>query len=89
MAHADCHDENSEWQPPNNEDGEWWCESRMGINETRMMYNSISYYLHIWPGPSEYNRPPEEKQYLEFVRNKLFSAICEYNYLFTEAEKEE
>ena len=43
MAH--CQDE-PEWKPQN-DDEQWWCESRMGINETRMMYDSISYYLSI------------------------------------------
>ncbi len=58
-------------------DEEFYCESRLGINEVRMMYDSICFYLSIWPGPPQ--RPPEEKKYLEVVRNRLFAAIMEYN----------
>ena len=83
MAH--CQDE-PEWKPQN-DDEQWWCESRMGINETRMMYDSISYYLSIWPGPPQ--RPEQEHAYLCFLRNRLFAAMMEYNLLNNEVEEEE
>ena len=85
MASSDCHEEEPEWVP--SEDREWWCESRMGIQETRMMFDSISYYLSVWPGPPE--RPAEEEAYLNFLRNRLFAAIMEYNILNNEVDREE
>ncbi len=41
----------------------WGCEWRMNIRDLRMVYSSIDYYSHIWPGPPE--RPEEEKQILK------------------------
>ena len=81
MAH--CQDEEPEWEPAR--DDEFWCESRMGINEVRMMYDSICFYLSIWPGPP--TRPEEEQKYLEHIRSRLFAAIMEYN-LMNNASKE-
>ena len=75
-------DEEPEWEPT--EDDEFWCESKLGINEVRMMYDSICFYLSIWPGPP--TRPPEDQQYLEHVRNRLFAAIMEYNLLHNVVE---
>ena len=83
MAH--CQDEEPEWEPTR--DDEFWCESRMGINEVRMMYDSICFYLSIWPGPP--TRPEEEQQYLEHIRNRLFAAIMEYNLLHNGVEEAE
>ena len=52
-----------------------------------MMYDSICFYLSIWPGPPD--RPPEEQQYLEHVRSRLFAAIMEYNLLHNGVEEAE
>ncbi len=68
-------------------DEEFYCESRLGINEVRMMYDSVCFYMSIWPGPPA--RPEQEKEYLEFVRNKLFAAIMEYNLNYNEVEEAE
>ena len=84
MAH--CQDEEPEWESSNDEQ-EFWCESRMGIQETRMMFDSVCFYLSIWPGPPV--RPEEEKKYLEYVRSKLFAAIMEYNLLHNELDTSE
>ena len=83
MAH--CQDEEPEWEPAR--DDEFWCESRMGINEVRMMYDSICFYLSIWPGPP--TRPEEEQKYLEHIRSRLFAAIMEYNLLHNGVEEAE
>ena len=83
MAH--CQDEESEWEPAR--DDEFWCESRMGINEVRMMYDSICFYLSIWPGPP--TRPEEEQKYLEHIRSRLFAAIMEYNLMNNGVEEAE
>ena len=83
MAH--CQDEEPEWESTG--DDEFWCESRLGINEVRMMYDSICFYLSIWPGPPA--RPQEEQQYLEHVRSRLFAAIMQYNLLNNGVEEAE
>ena len=83
MAH--CQDEEPEWEPAR--DDEFWCESRMGINEVRMMYDSICFYLSIWPGPP--TRPEEEQKYLEHIRSRLFAAIMEYNLMNNGVEEAE
>ena len=51
-----CQDEEPDRQPSGDED--FYCESRLGINEIRMMYDSICFYLSIWPGPP--TRPDQE-----------------------------
>ena len=73
-----------DWDQPQGEE-EFWCESKMGINEVRMMYDSVSFYISIWPGPP--TSPPTEMQYLQLVQNRLFAAIMEYNLVHNEVEE--
>ena len=80
-----CQDEEPDRQPSGDED--FYCESRLGINEIRMMYDSICFYLSIWPGPP--TRPEEEQKYLEHIRSRLFAAIMEYNLMNNEVEEAE
>ena len=49
----------------------------MGIRETRLLYNAMVKYQELAPG----DRPPEEKQFLDFQKNRLFAMIMDYNYL--------
>mgnify|MGYP001192060428 FL=1 len=65
------------------EEGEWYCEARMGIWETRTMYKMIEKYLST----CEDTIDGKERQYLEHVRNKMFSMIAEYT--FTEVDRTE
>ena len=69
---------------PPDDDLEWGCEWRMNIRDLRMVYSSIDYYSHIWPGPPE--RPEEEKEFLENYKIKLFTMITDYNYAHHEVE---
>ncbi len=62
------------------QEGEWYCEARMGIWETRTMYKMLEKYLQS----SEETIDGKERQYLEHVRNKMFSMIAEYT--FTEVD---
>jgi hypothetical protein len=78
MAH--CQDE-----PESDE--EFFVDSRMGIHEVRMLYDSLTFYRSIWPGPPA--RPEEEKDYLDNVRNKLYAAIMEYNLIFNDVKEME
>ena len=65
--------------PSNTEDDlDWWAEHRMNIQDVRGFYNSITYYLKIWPG--EPDRPEAEKKFLEGFKANLFRMIADYNY---------
>ena len=71
------------WYNPN-DNTEWWCQSKMGIRETRLLYNAMVKYRDLdLPG-----RPPEEKQFLNFQKNRLFAMIMDYNYLHPQADGE-
>ena len=63
----------------NEDDLDWWAEQRMNIREVRMLYSSISHYQFIW---EKYNggRPPEEMEFLNWYKGKLFSMITDYNF---------
>ena len=64
--------------PDDDDDLEWFAETRMNIQDVRSHYSSISYYLKIWPG--EPDRPIEEKKFLENYKQQLFRMITDYNY---------
>ena len=68
-----------EYTYPDNEDNlEWWAETRMNIRDVRSMYSSINFYMKIWPG--EPDRPEAKKKYLDNIKQQLFSMITEYNF---------
>ena len=54
------------------DDLEWWAEQRMNIREVRMVYSSLTHYSNIW---EKWNgdRPPEEIEFLNWYKGKLFS----------------
>ena len=54
----------------------WSMEMRMGIKETRLLYNAIEGYLQVWPKDT---RPLEEYEYLQSMRTRLFAVIMDYN----------
>ena len=68
------------------DDLEWWAEQRMNIREVRMLYSSISHYQYNW---EKYNggRPPEEINFLNWYKRKLFSIIADYNFTHHEVEE--
>ncbi len=68
------------------DDLEWWAEHRMNIREVRMIYSSLSHYQSIW---EKYNagRPPEEMEFLNWYKRKLFSMISDYNFTHHEVEE--
>ena len=73
-----------EWEAS---DDDFFVESKMGINEVRMLYDSLSFYSSIWPGPP--TRPDAEKLYLDNVKSKLYAAIMEYNLIYNDVEQTE
>jgi len=68
------------------DDLEWWAEQRMNIREVRMIYSSLTHYSNIW---EKWNgdRPPEEIEFLNWYRRKLFSMISDYNFTHHEVEE--
>ena len=70
----------------NEDDLEWWAEQRMNIREVRMIYSSLCHYQSNW---EKYNggRPPEEMEFLNWYRGKLFSMISDYNFTHHEVEE--
>ena len=68
------------------DDLEWWAEQRMNIREVRMAYSSLTHYSNIWE-KWNVDRPPEEIEFLNWYKGKLFSMISDYN--FTRHEVEE
>ena len=71
--------------PDNEDDLEWWAETRMNIRDVRSMYSSVSYYLEIWPG--EPDRPEGEKGFLENYKRQLFRMITDYNFTHHKVEE--
>ena len=69
------------------DDLEWWAEHRMNIREVRMIYSSLSHYQSIW---EKYNagRPPEEMEFLNWYKRKLFSMISDYSFTHHEIEED-
>ena len=68
------------------DDLDWWAEQRMNIREVRMIYSSLSHYQSNW---EKYNagRPPEEMEFLNWYKRKLFSMISDYNFTHHEVEE--
>jgi len=54
----------------------------MGIDELRILYDHVCFSIETWPGSPR--RPAEEQEYLKYLKGKLFSMICEYQ--FTEGK---
>ena len=68
------------------DDLEWWAEQRLNIKEVRMIYSSLTHYSNIW---EKWNgdRPPEEIEFLNWYRRKLFSMSSDYNFTHHEVEE--
>ena len=68
------------------DDLELWAEQRMNIREVRMIYSSLTHYSNIW---EKWNgdRPPEEIEFLNWYKRKLFSMISDYNFTHHEVEE--
>ena len=71
--------------PDNEDDLEWWAETRMNIRDVRSLYSSIDYYQSIWPG--EPDRPEGEKDFLENYKRQLFRMITDYNFTHNKVEE--
>ena len=70
--------EDYSYPDPNDDDMEWWAETRLNIRDVRSLYSSIDYYQSIWPG--EPTRPEGEKKFLEGYKDNLYRMITDYNF---------
>ena len=59
-------------------DEEWGCNFDMGINDVRLLYGIVCYALETWPGSPR--RPPEEQEYLKYLRTQLFAMLADYSF---------
>jgi len=52
------------------------------VQDVRMLYNHICYGIETWPGSPR--RPPEEQEYLKYMKHQLFAMLADYS--FTELD---
>ena len=71
--------------PDNDDDMDWWAESRMNIQDVRSLYSSVSYYMEIHPG--EPDRPADEIKFLTNYKANLFRMITDYNFTHHKVEE--
>ena len=71
--------------PDNDDDMDWWAESRMNIQDVRSLYSSVSYYMEIHPG--EPDRPADEMKFLTNYKANLFRMITDYNFTHHKIEE--
>ena len=55
----------------------WNLELRIGINETKMLYNCIRVYSNLIDIDEE---ETEEKEYFNALKTKFFTVITDYDY---------
>ena len=72
------HKEEYIYPDPENDDLEWWAETRMNIRDVRSLYSSINYYQSIWPGPPE--RQENEQKFLNNFKENLYRMITDYKF---------
>ena len=70
---------------PPEDDSNFKATVHLGIKEIRLLYNYLVFFTREWPGYAE--RPVEEQPYLNFLKQRLFAIIMEYNMQHKEAEK--
>lgn len=61
---------------------EWGCQLDLDINDIRALYSVIDYALQTWPGSPA--RPPEEQEYLHYMKKQLFAMIADYTFTHVE-----
>lgn len=66
--------EEPKYDPKHFKDGEWYCEAVMGIEEVRILHQTITEYLDIMEEVPEAN-----EAYLNHIQSKMFAMIAEFN----------
>lgn len=67
------------------EEGEWYCQYAMRIDEVRMLYNVVSGYIEMYPGPQV--KPIEELEYCKYLQNRLFAMMSDYSFTNIESHQ--
>ena len=67
------------------EEGEWYCQYAMRIDEVRMLYNVVSGYIEMYPGPQV--KPIEELKYCKYLQNRLFAMMSDYSFTNIESHQ--
>ena len=58
-------------------DPDWFAQVNLGIREVRMLHDHLTYAIETWPGAPR--RPAEEQVFLQFMKNRMFAMILDYN----------
>ena len=68
----------TEFDPSEDEVGAQWCaELRIGIKETKMLYNCIRVYSNLIDIDEQ---ETEEKEYFNNLKTKFFTVITDYDF---------
>ena len=67
------------------EEGDWFCQYSMRIDEVRMLYNVVSGYIEMYPGPQV--KPIEELEYCKYLQNRLFAMMTDFSFTNIESHQ--
>ena len=76
-VYSQKHEDGFDWSKWNSYDKTWEVYLKMDIRDVRLMYSFTSFYLDNYTGSP--GRPPDEKNYLAFVKGELYKMIQDYN----------
>ena len=62
------------YEPRQFQEGDWHCQAVMGIEEVRILHNTVTEYLEM-----KEDIPPINESYLRHIQSKMFGMIAEYN----------
>ena len=74
-----------DYDPYPKEEGEWYCQYAMRIDEVRMLYNVINSYIEMYPGPQV--KPIEELEYCKYLQNRLFAMMTDFSFTNIESHQ--
>ena len=57
-----------------------YMQMNCGIDDIRLMYTGINFYLENWPGPEDCADASKELDHLKSFHHTLYSMILEYNF---------
>jgi len=60
------------------EEGEWYGEINLGIEEVRMMHDLLDYFIQTWPGSPA--RPAIEQEFAQFLKQRMFALKMDYQF---------
>lgn len=75
---------NSKYDSFNDDDEEVYSLD-LNIDAVRALLHHLDYSIEMWPGSPR--RPPEEQEFLKYLRSTMFTIMLEYNYSNNEADR--